>query len=82
MAKPVEFKGANIVIGKGRTDVDPLPVLVDEAKMISCWELSEEELELIKKEKKVYLIIYTYGQPMQPAWVGVNNPIGCATNQN
>ena len=53
--KPVEFPEQNIIIAENQADYINLPALVipDEYHhVISCWELSDEEIERIKETKK------------------------------
>ena len=78
--KPVPFEEVNTVFGKDQPEYMPLPALVkpftigkgDDAAVypkgivVSCWELSEEEIAEIVKTKKVYLSVLTFGQPVQP----------------
>lgn len=61
--RPVTDKHANSILRApdGSTDVVDLPITRLEYKngvtaIESCWELSDEELEIIKKTKKVYFI--------------------------
>lgn len=68
--KPVTFDGVNIVYGEGQKECQPLPAQRKEndphGEMITCWELSPEEMEQVKETGKVWLSVYTFNQPLQP----------------
>lgn len=56
--KPIKFSEANMkfTAPPGREqEVDDLPVFSDGNQIISCWELTDEELIEVIKTKKVYL---------------------------
>lgn len=71
--KAINFKGVNLIFGKDQPEVQPLPVafLHDETgTAISCWELNDEDWENLKANGgKIYLNIWTYGQPLQPVLI-------------
>lgn len=61
--KPVKTENANSILRapKGSSDVEDLPITRLEFSdgrhaVESCWELSEEEFEMIKNTKKVYFL--------------------------
>lgn len=67
--KPVDFAGANLVLGKHQPQYQPLPVLRltdEQGTVISCWELDENDLILLNKNKKLYLSQLTFGGIFQP----------------
>lgn len=66
--QPVEFEGQNIVFGKNQPEYQPLPahVNIETGLVISCWELSEQEVEIILKTKRIYFGSMTFGDPLQP----------------
>ena len=67
--KPVEFPGHNVVFAKDQPEYLPLPALRvpgPEGEVITCWELSDEELEEIKRTKRIYLSQWTFNNPLQP----------------
>lgn len=63
MAKAINFKEENFILkGKGCED---LPVLAaSDKRLVSCWELSDEELEEVKKTKKIWLIVHGMHPPV------------------
>lgn len=65
--EPISFKGSNVVIGEDQPQYRSLPALVaGDGFVISCWSLSDEEIEIIKKQRCIYLRQYTARQPLQP----------------
>ena len=52
--KPIKFKGQNVIFAKDQPEYIPLPALkMPDGEIITCWELSDEELEKITKNKDV-----------------------------
>lgn len=67
--KSINFPGVNIAFGKDQPEYQPLPVmhLQDESgSVISCWELTDEEIETIVRSKRLYLKQLTFYKPLQP----------------
>lgn len=65
----VEFKGQNVVMGKDQPQYRPLPalrIMDEQGQAITCWEVSDEELEEIIKTRRIYLSQLTFNQPLQP----------------
>lgn len=68
--KPVEFKGQNVVFGEGQPEYQPLPaLLMPDGEVITCWEMSPEELQEVTKTGKVYVKQLTFNQLLQPLLV-------------
>lgn len=76
---PVKFEGHNTIFAEDQPEYIPLPARIgimplpgangelDGAIAVStCWKLSEEELEQVKKEGVIYLTVLTFGNPLQP----------------
>jgi hypothetical protein len=67
---PTRFEGANIVFGEGQPEYQPLPALKipnDHTGMVvTCWQLSEEEMEEVKRTGKIFLSQFTFNDPLQP----------------
>lgn len=59
--RPVEFDEQTIILGKPEVMTDeecaPLPVFRDGKQVISCWELTKEDLEEVARTGKVYLCV-------------------------
>ncbi len=79
--KPIEFEQMNTIFSKDSKVYMPLPAEVKDlvvegpngeqrefgnGRVITCWELSDEDIAEIVKNKKVWLGILTYGEPLQP----------------
>lgn len=80
---PVEFREQNYVYGENQEGVLPLPVLRDqEGQVVSCWELSEEELQEIIRTKKLWVCVHTYNAPLQPIAVFGKKSDIIVTNTN
>jgi len=64
---PKEFKGQNVIFGKDQPQYLPLPALVlPEGEVYTCWELSDEELQSVIKNKHFFLKQLTFNNPLQP----------------
>ncbi len=65
--KPIEFPGHNVVMGKNQPEYLPLPALkMPDGEVITCWELTDEELEKVKESHRIYLSQLTFNRPLQP----------------
>lgn len=74
--KPVNFEEVNAVIGEKQEEYEPLPALIkdyeddgqvlERAQVVSCWELTDEEVADIVKNRKLWLSTLTFGYPFQP----------------
>ena len=73
--KAVKFNGVNRVIGENQPQYIPLPVQYlndDEGTVISCWELTEEELQELMRTKRIYLQQLTFNSKLQPVRLTVD----------
>lgn len=65
--KAIRFTGVNKTYGENQPQYIPLPVMkFPDGMMISCWELTDEEVEEIVKNKKLYISMMTFNHPLQP----------------
>ena len=67
--RAVEFEQQTNVFGKDQDEYLNLPAQVVEGKegqVITCWEMTDEEFEVVKKTKRVYLGQLTFKNPLQP----------------
>jgi len=59
--RPVDFEESNLTLGAppgAESFVDPLRVRrTRHGELISCWELDDEDLERLRKTRKLYLIV-------------------------
>jgi hypothetical protein len=68
----VEFPGVNVALGKSQPEYKTLPAMhLDgpQGEMITCFEMTEEELETVKKTRRIYVSQLTFNQPFQPVHV-------------
>lgn len=75
--KPIEFEGSNVVLAKDQPEYQPLPVLTvgdPEGTVISCWELSDDDIETLRQTRKLWFSQLTFGQPLQPQLPQVEVP--------
>jgi len=43
--------------------------------ILTRWELSDEELEILKETRSIYLYVATFHQPLQPVFLKVEPPV-------
>lgn len=65
--RPIKFNGVNITYAENQKEYQPLPAQkLADGTVITCWELTDEEVEAIVKNKKLYLQQKTFNTPLQP----------------
>lgn len=65
--KPIEFEGVNTTYAKNQPEYLPLPAQrINDNTIITCWELTDEEIKVLKKTKKLWLGVMTFNKPLQP----------------
>lgn len=70
--KPTKFEEVNCVYADDQPEYQPLPVFkAENGDVVSCWELTDEELEKIKETKQIFLCVKTFNQPLQPLFLTV-----------
>lgn len=78
MARGVDWPGANLKLGPPRgmdeTQVTSLHVFTNGVTVVSCWELSDEEMAEVIKTGRVFLSIMS-GKTMYPAFVGSESEV-------
>ena len=72
--KPVNFEEANQLWKGDGKEVADLPAYVGYGQTISCWELSPEEIELVKETGQIWLSSYNGFDPLQPQSIQVDSP--------
>jgi hypothetical protein len=73
--KPIKFDGHNIVLAEDQPEYQPLPVhrqFNQDGKCVFVWELTDEEIEVLKQTKKMYVCQLTFNQLFQPILPTVN----------
>lgn len=78
--KSIDFPGATLKIGKNQEDIynviHALPVGGPEGEIIACFELTDEEIEEIRRTKKLYYSRWTFGGVCKCQKCGTINPVG------
>lgn len=75
--KPIKFDGANVVYVANKPEYIPLPAERRPGRsceVVTCWEISPDELKRVQETGKIYLGLLTYGQPLQPVIMSVDKP--------
>lgn len=75
--KPIEFEQQTVILAKDQPEYQPLPVHIgssSEGEIISCWELSDEDIAQLTKTRKLWLSQLTFGQMFQPQLPCAYNP--------
>lgn len=71
--KPVEFDEANVLFGENQPQYMPLPALVlNGGEVITCWELSQEEMKTIFATGRIWMSMLTFNKPLQPVKLSVD----------
>jgi hypothetical protein len=73
--KPIDFKGANVVFGKGQPEYRPLPVYSDGICVTSCWKPDFTERLQILLTGRIFVSQFTFGQALQPQLIQAYNPL-------
>lgn len=68
MGYTVNFKGCNITLLGGAENIEDIKAFYNGIAFVTCWQLTEAELEEIKKTGKVYLSVLGKAHP--PVYVG------------
>lgn len=64
---PIEFKGCNVIFGKDQPEYLPLPAMrMPDGQVITCWQLTDEEVETMVKNRCIYFQQLTFNQSLQP----------------
>lgn len=75
--RPVEFPESNKTLLKPESMTDEecssLPIYTDGLNCVSCWEITEEEVEVLKSTKKIWLTILS-GKSQPPVCLQVESP--------
>ncbi len=76
--KAIEFKEVNLRIAENQEEYETLPVYANVNEpglpVTACFELTEEEVEQVKKEGKIYLTFLTFGKQFQPIQMSCLKP--------
>ncbi len=73
--EPIKFKQQNVTYAENQEEYLPLPAFKTKSgRVITCWKLSDEELEEVNKTGIVWLDMLTFNKPLQPVGIGTANP--------
>lgn len=72
--KAINFEEVNVLIAEDQPQYETLPAYYNqnEGSITSCFELTEEELEEVKRTGKIYYKQMLFGNPMQPMSLATN----------
>jgi len=72
----IEFDGHNEVIAKNQTDkYNPIPAhIAADGTVTMCWSLDLQERRDVSESGKIWLQVLTFGQSLQPLWMGSQMP--------
>lgn len=74
--KPIKFKQSNVVFAKDQKEYQPLPAFkIDSSvvEVITCWKMNFWERLTVFITSKVYLSLLTFGKPLMPQYMSVND---------
>jgi hypothetical protein len=85
--KPTSFEGQNLTLGKGQPEYLELPALVcndTEGTVWSCWELDEEDIKDLIKNKRIWVGQLTFKNRFAPQLITTVIPfeVSFAMNKN
>ncbi len=76
--KPVKFPLHNQILGPPpnmtENECSKLPVFTDGKQCVSCWELSDEEIEQLVKTKRLWLGVLS-GATQPPVWLSTEESV-------
>ncbi len=73
--KPVNIVGANLTLmpPEDMDDCEPLQVLKHARGLMSCWEVSPEDLAAIQRTGKIYLNVLCPDEEHPPVWISTDS---------
>ncbi len=76
--EPAKFDEVNAVYGANQPEYKPLPAerrgKAQTGEVLTCWQLSPEELIKVQETGQIWLSMLTFGQPLQPVLLAVEKP--------
>lgn len=65
--KPIKFEGADVTFAENQPEYLSLPAKkVDDNTILTCWELTDDEVKKISETKKLWLGVMNFNKPLQP----------------
>lgn len=74
--KPLHFPQANVVMGKGQEEYQPLPAFHSGYSVVSCWGLTWKERLKVLLTGRIFFTVMVWGEKLQPQLPSVDNPVG------
>lgn len=64
---PIKFPEQNVTFKHPDPNCGDLPAFQDDSVIVSCWELTDEDLEAVNSSRKIWVGIR--GKVLQPMWI-------------
>ena len=71
---PIEFPQHNVKLAEDQEEYLMLPAYQDQIETISCWRLTDEDIELLKTNRVIWLRQMNFGKPLQPQLPTLKDP--------
>jgi len=81
--KAIGFPEANIMIAEDQPEYNTLPAHFNkkDGVVVTCFELTGDEIMAIIKNRKIWVQVLTFGRPLQPfSLIPVNNYFNSVVN--
>ncbi len=73
---PVKFNESNMVFAENQPEYQPLPAFKDmEGNVVTCWQMTWRERIRLMITGRVFLIVSTFNNPLQPINMSIHSPI-------
>lgn len=73
--KPVTFRGCNVTFAEDQPEYLPLPALrAPDGRVVTCWGLTWRERLSVLLRGRLYIMVLTFNQPLQPILPAVVPP--------
>ena len=75
--EPKKFDGVNCVYGANQPEYQDLHAQRYNGplgQVVTCWQLSPEELQKVQETGEIWLSLLTFGNPLQPVMLTVEKP--------
>lgn len=70
--KVTDTQGINMEVAKDQEEYNTIPANYADGVMAFAFELTEEDIDKIKKNKRIYISLLTFGRAMNPINVAVD----------
>lgn len=75
--KPIQFPGVTHTLAEDQPQYMPLPIQHlhnEQETVLSCWEVTDEDIELLRQTKKIWVEQWTFGGLLQPQRISLERP--------